>query len=87
MKGTSAAPEITGALNVVKGNFAFFGKDLQLTRGTVTFTGGSKIEPVLDVLSDYWVVAYASRYDGRIETAPTLAPGTEEPWKPGSPPC
>lgn len=44
-------------------------------------------QKVLDVLSDYWVVAYASRYDGRIETAPSLAPGIEQPWKPGSPDC
>ncbi|MPY72405.1 MAG: hypothetical protein GEU92_20335 [Alphaproteobacteria bacterium] len=52
VRGTSAAPELTGALKVAKGKFAFFGKDLALTRGTVTFTGGSEIEPDLDVLAE-----------------------------------
>jgi hypothetical protein len=42
-------------------------------------------DKALDVLSDYWDVAYSSRYDGRIETAPAIAPGIEQPWKPGSP--
>ncbi len=52
VRGTSAAPEVTGALKVVKGKFSFFGKDMALSRGTVTFTGGHKIEPVIDVLAD-----------------------------------
>lgn len=52
VQGTSAAPELTGALKVTRGKFAFFGKDLELTRGTVAFTGGSKIEPDLDVLAE-----------------------------------
>jgi hypothetical protein len=42
-------------------------------------------EKCLDVLSDYFVLAYHNRYDGRIETLPTIAPGIEQPWKPGSP--
>lgn len=42
-------------------------------------------DKTLDVLSDYFEIAYSSRYDGRIETAPTIAPGIEQPWKPGSP--
>jgi hypothetical protein len=40
---------------------------------------------VLDVVDDFWEVAYSNRYDGRIETHPTVAPGLEQPWKPGSP--
>jgi len=39
----------------------------------------------IDVLDDYFEIAYASRYDGRIETFPAVAPGIEQPWKPGSP--
>jgi hypothetical protein len=42
-------------------------------------------EKVLDVLDDNFEIAYANRYDGRIETFPTIAPGYEQPWKPGSP--
>lgn len=51
-RGTSAAPEVTGSLNVVHGTFSFFGKDMTLTRGTVTFTGGHKIAPTIDVLAE-----------------------------------
>ena len=42
-------------------------------------------EKVLDILAEYFVIAYANRYDGRIETLPGIAPGIEQPWKPGSP--
>ncbi len=42
-------------------------------------------EKVEDILSDYFVIAYSNRYEGRIETHPAIAPGIEQPWKPGSP--
>ena len=42
-------------------------------------------EKTLDILNDYFDIAYANRYDGRIETFPKIAPGIEQPWKPGSP--
>jgi hypothetical protein len=42
-------------------------------------------EKILDILSDYFTIAYANRYEGRIETLPGIAPGIEQPWKPGSP--
>jgi hypothetical protein len=42
-------------------------------------------EKALDVVDDFWEIAYANRYDGRIETHPSIAPGIEQPWKPGSP--
>lgn len=51
-RGSSAAPELTGSLRVVKGAFSFFGKDMNLTRGTVTFTGGHEIVPQIDVLAE-----------------------------------
>jgi|SRR5262245_34874189 len=40
---------------------------------------------LLDVVDDYFPLAYANRYEGRILGKPTLAPGFEQPWKPGSP--
>jgi hypothetical protein len=46
---------------------------------------GLVFEQVLDVLEDFFEIAYANRYDGRIETFPKIAPGLEQPWKPGSP--
>jgi hypothetical protein len=42
-------------------------------------------EKTLDVLSEYFDIAYQNRYEGRIETLPKIAPGIEQPWKPGSP--
>jgi hypothetical protein len=46
---------------------------------------GKVFESVLDVIDDYFEIAYANRYDGRIETFPRIAPGFEQFWKPGSP--
>ena len=46
---------------------------------------GLVFEKVYDVISEYFEIAYANRYDGRIETFPRIAPGVEQPWKPGSP--
>ena len=42
-------------------------------------------EKVYDIISEYFEVAFSNRYDGRIETFPRIAPGLEQPWKPGSP--
>jgi len=42
-------------------------------------------EKVYDILSEYFEVSFPNRYDGRIETFPRIAPGLEQPWKPGSP--
>ncbi len=46
---------------------------------------GTVFEKVLDIVDDYFEIAYANRYGGRIETFPRIAPGLEQPWKPGSP--
>jgi len=42
-------------------------------------------ERIIDILDDYFPIARQNRYDGLIETFPTIAPGLEQPWKPGSP--
>lgn len=42
-------------------------------------------EKIEDILSDYFVIALSFRHGGRIETYATIAPGLEQPWKPGSP--
>lgn len=42
-------------------------------------------EKVEDILSDYFVISVSNRYAGYIETLPSIAPGIEQPWKPGSP--
>jgi hypothetical protein len=42
-------------------------------------------DKVIDVIDDFFEIAYYNRYDGRIETHPAIAPGLEQLWKPGSP--
>jgi hypothetical protein len=51
------------------------------------FAYATVFEKVLDTVDDYFEISYANRYDGRIETFPRIAPGFEQPWKPGSPDC
>jgi hypothetical protein len=62
---------------------------LTSTNPTVVALGPSAyavvFESVLDALDDYFEIAYANRYDGTIHTHPKIAPGLEQPWKPGSP--
>jgi len=59
------------------------GNPLYLLQGPLAY--GLVFEKVYDVIDDYFEIAYANRYDGRIETFPRIAPGLEQPWKPGSP--
>ncbi|HVK15116.1 MAG TPA: hypothetical protein VM597_40630 [Gemmataceae bacterium] len=40
---------------------------------------------VLDVVDDHFPIQYANRYEGRVLGKPTIAPGFEQWWKPGSP--
>lgn len=42
-------------------------------------------DAVLDAVADYFPIAYANRYEGRVLGAPTLAPGCEQPLRRGSP--
>src|SRR5438067_2747850 len=42
-------------------------------------------EKTIDILDDYFVIRSADPYDGRILTFPRIAPGYEQPWKPGNP--
>jgi hypothetical protein len=47
----------------------------------------SVFEKTLDILADYFEISYSNRYDGSIETFPSIAPGFERFFKPGSPDC
>jgi hypothetical protein len=42
-------------------------------------------DQVLDAVDDYFPIAYANRYEGRVLGRPTIAPGYEQLWRPGSP--
>ncbi|WP_174298960.1 translocation/assembly module TamB domain-containing protein, partial [Sphingomonas bacterium] len=59
--GTSAAPAVTGRLQVVRGTYTFNGKRFEVNRGIVTFHGGPLSDPDIDlqattVTSDITVV-------------------------------
>ena len=45
---------------------------------------GAVFEKVLEVVGDHFEIAYSNRYEGIIESHPRIAPGLEQPWKPGS---
>ena len=47
--GTPEDPQITGQIMAVKGNFDFLTKIFKLSRGTITFAGGSLSNPLLDI--------------------------------------
>ena len=49
--GTSAAPVITGGLDVVKGAYSFAGKRFEVTRGRVRLRGGALADPDIDILA------------------------------------
>jgi hypothetical protein len=42
-------------------------------------------EKTLDIVSGYFEIREATRWDGHISTFPRIAPGFEQFWKPGSP--
>ena len=48
-------PRIVGTFNVVRGNFKFAGRSFDLQRGQVSFQGGKKIDPDLNVQAVYEV--------------------------------
>lgn len=49
VRGTPEDPKITGSINCVSGNFDFLGKIFALSKGQVTFAGGSLSNPMLDI--------------------------------------
>ena len=49
--GTSAAPVVTGGLDIVKGRYSFAGKNFEVSRGRVRFRGGALTDPDIDILA------------------------------------
>lgn len=47
--GTSAAPSITGGLDLVRGTYSFAGKRFEVERGRVRFRGGELTDPDIDI--------------------------------------
>jgi hypothetical protein len=42
-------------------------------------------EKIIDIIDDYFEIASTNRYAGEIQTFPRIAPGLEQPWRPGNP--
>ncbi len=47
--GTSAAPNITGGLDLVRGTYSFAGKSFEVERGRIRFRGGELTDPDIDI--------------------------------------
>jgi translocation and assembly module TamB len=69
--GSSAAPVVVGALRAVRGTVSVLDRTFTLTRGTITFTGGTRIDPSLDILAE----VAAGEVTGTVQLAGTaMAP-------------
>jgi translocation and assembly module TamB len=52
IRGTSAAPDVVGSLQVVRGTLSLLGRTFTLTTATISFDGGPEIDPVLDITAE-----------------------------------
>jgi len=52
VRGTSETPLITGGFQLRRGTIDVIGQRIEFTRGIVTFTGGDKIDPDLDLVAE-----------------------------------
>lgn len=49
--GTSAAPELAGEVELIRGTLGFAGRSFDLTQGRVNFTGGRTIDPTIALVA------------------------------------
>ncbi|MBY8827603.1 translocation/assembly module TamB domain-containing protein [Hephaestia mangrovi] len=49
VRGTTAAPRVTGEADVVRGTYSFAGKRFDIDHGIVHFEGGALTDPTLDI--------------------------------------
>jgi translocation and assembly module TamB len=47
--GTSAAPRISGGLDLIRGTYSFAGKEFDVERGKISFEGDNFTNPVIDI--------------------------------------
>ncbi len=53
VQGTADKPFITGSIEPIRGFFSLFGKQFDLTEGSVAFDGSANIDPTLDLSAVY----------------------------------
>lgn len=51
LRGTSAAPILTGDMQVVRGTYSFASRRFDITRGTISFEGGALTDPQLNIIA------------------------------------
>lgn len=78
MKASGGDPRLTGVIESVRGWMVFQGRRFTLTRGRLEFTGGEKIDPVLDIEAEHRVNNYLVKVivKGTSEK-PTLTLGSD----------
>ncbi len=52
LRGTTAAPQIFGTAELVRGGYEFAGKRFELTRGRIRFAGEVPVDPQLDIVAE-----------------------------------
>ncbi|MDT0508791.1 translocation/assembly module TamB domain-containing protein [Novosphingobium sp. MMS21-SN21R] len=52
LRGTTAAPQIFGTADLVRGGYEFAGKRFELTRGRIRFAGEVPVDPQLDIVAE-----------------------------------
>ncbi len=51
LTGTSAAPRIAGEVSLIRGTLGFAGRSFELSEGRVAFTGGTTIDPTINLVA------------------------------------
>lgn len=78
--GTSADPQVSGNLNIVRGTFAFAGKTFVVTSGTVFLGDGQSLEPEINVVAEATLTDLLARV--RLEgkaSQPAITVSSEPP--------
>jgi translocation and assembly module TamB len=52
VKGTATAPEVTGRVELVRGDYDFAGRRFTLTKGDVRFQGQFPPDPIIDIVAE-----------------------------------
>ena len=64
---------ITGKLEQTRGSVDLLGKTFTLTRGTITFDGSGKLDPVLDIVAEASTADITAQVNiGGFASAPTI---------------
>ncbi|HVR90894.1 MAG TPA: translocation/assembly module TamB domain-containing protein [Novosphingobium sp.] len=61
IRGNTAAPQIYGEANLVRGGYEFAGKRFEMTKGRIAFDGGSPPNPRLDIAAEADVTGLNAR--------------------------